>query len=81
MVRGQGQVKTAGALPQCCSEVMSPLALAGRHGSGQAAKVEDRVWVWCWPQISCMQKRGVALWGPASTPGEGADAGMGGNEA
>lgn len=71
-IRGQGQVRTASALPWCCSEVMCPLALAGRHGSGQEAKVKDRVWgVGVGHRDLVHAEEGCGFRGPASTPGEG----------
>ena len=61
---------------------MCPLALAGRHGSGQEAKVKDRVGgVVLATEDLVHAEEGCGFRGPASTPGEGADAGMGSIEA
>ena len=44
--------------------------------------MEDRVWAWCWPTEDLVHaEEGFGFRGPASTPGEGVDAGMVGDEA
>ena len=60
---------------------MWPLALAG--DTGQAGQLRWSKWSGHGvgqQQISCMQRKGCAFRDPVSTPGVGADAGMGGNE-